>query len=59
MSKLDTLQQRLAEAIWCNVAVTPGVAQLAADAVMQALHLHEEHGRLRVTRFVTDWFIDE
>lgn len=26
-----------------------------ADVLMTALHLHEERGRLRVVRYVSDW----
>lgn len=30
----------------------------AADAVIEALNMHEERGRLKVTRYVTDWYIN-
>lgn len=29
-----------------------------ADALIRELRLHEERGRIKVTRYVTDWRID-
>jgi len=31
----------------------------AADAVMKELHLHVEHGTLKVIRYVSDWEIND
>lgn len=59
-----TLRNKIAEAIWDEYDTTkPGLnyqqAQQLADAVIQAIPMHPERGRLRVTRYVTSWYIDD
>lgn len=57
---MSNLRERIAAVIQRdNPAYTLAGADVLAQSIIEELRMHEEHGRLRVTRYVTDWQIDE